>query len=267
MLVGVPTPEMTLELPLIDVFGRGGALKSSWYGDCLPVPRLPDADRPVPAGPAALDALRHRDDRPRRRRGGVRRRCTTATCCARWWCSDERSSRIEHLRHLAAPSPSTAAPGRSTTTSGWSATTTRCVVIDAAHDAGRDRGGRRRPHGDRHRVHPRPRRPHRRRARRWPTRPARRSCCTRPTASCGSMTHPDRTPDASSPTAPALDGGRHRRSRAAHPGPRARRGLPLRARARRRVQRRHAVRRRPGRDRPLVQRLPARSSTRSATGC
>ncbi|MBC2681159.1 S-(hydroxymethyl)mycothiol dehydrogenase [Corynebacterium anserum] len=36
VLVGVPTPEMTLELPFLDVFGRGGALKSSWYGDCLP---------------------------------------------------------------------------------------------------------------------------------------------------------------------------------------------------------------------------------------
>jgi S-(hydroxymethyl)mycothiol dehydrogenase len=36
VLVGVPTPEMTLELPLLDVFGRGGSLKSSWYGDCLP---------------------------------------------------------------------------------------------------------------------------------------------------------------------------------------------------------------------------------------
>jgi S-(hydroxymethyl)mycothiol dehydrogenase len=36
VLVGVPTPEMELELPLADVFGRGGALKSSWYGDCLP---------------------------------------------------------------------------------------------------------------------------------------------------------------------------------------------------------------------------------------
>ncbi|MGJ6964559.1 S-(hydroxymethyl)mycothiol dehydrogenase [Streptosporangium sp. G11] len=36
VLVGVPTPEMELELPLLDVFGRGGALKSSWYGDCLP---------------------------------------------------------------------------------------------------------------------------------------------------------------------------------------------------------------------------------------
>ena len=36
VLVGVPNPEMMLELPLIDFFGRGGALKSSWYGDCLP---------------------------------------------------------------------------------------------------------------------------------------------------------------------------------------------------------------------------------------
>ncbi|MCM1948568.1 MULTISPECIES: S-(hydroxymethyl)mycothiol dehydrogenase [Streptomyces] len=36
VLVGVPTPEMRLELPLLDVFGRGGSLKSSWYGDCLP---------------------------------------------------------------------------------------------------------------------------------------------------------------------------------------------------------------------------------------
>ena len=36
VLVGVPTPEMRLDLPLLDVFSRGGALKSSWYGDCLP---------------------------------------------------------------------------------------------------------------------------------------------------------------------------------------------------------------------------------------
>ena len=36
VLVGVPTPDMTVELPQIDVFGRGGSLKSSWYGDCLP---------------------------------------------------------------------------------------------------------------------------------------------------------------------------------------------------------------------------------------
>ena len=36
VLVGVPTPDMTIDLPLIDIFGRGGSTKSSWYGDCLP---------------------------------------------------------------------------------------------------------------------------------------------------------------------------------------------------------------------------------------
>lgn len=34
--VGVPTPEMRIELAMIDFFGRGGQLKPSWYGDCLP---------------------------------------------------------------------------------------------------------------------------------------------------------------------------------------------------------------------------------------
>ena len=36
VLVGVPNPEMKIELPMIEIFGRGGTLKSSWYGDCLP---------------------------------------------------------------------------------------------------------------------------------------------------------------------------------------------------------------------------------------
>ncbi|QXT63536.1 S-(hydroxymethyl)mycothiol dehydrogenase [Tessaracoccus palaemonis] len=37
VLVGVPRPDMTVpDIPLLDVFGRGGSLKSSWYGDCLP---------------------------------------------------------------------------------------------------------------------------------------------------------------------------------------------------------------------------------------
>ena len=42
VLVGVPTPDMKVpDLPLIDVFGRGGSLKSSWYGDCLPTRDFP----------------------------------------------------------------------------------------------------------------------------------------------------------------------------------------------------------------------------------
>jgi S-(hydroxymethyl)mycothiol dehydrogenase len=36
VMVGVPTPDMKIELPAIEIFGRGGAIKSSWYGDCLP---------------------------------------------------------------------------------------------------------------------------------------------------------------------------------------------------------------------------------------
>ena len=41
VLVGVPSPEMKIELPMIEVFGRGGVLKSSWYGDCLPTRDFP----------------------------------------------------------------------------------------------------------------------------------------------------------------------------------------------------------------------------------
>ncbi|MFV0495654.1 S-(hydroxymethyl)mycothiol dehydrogenase [Mycobacterium sp.] len=36
VLVGVPTPDMRLDMPLVDFFSRGGSLTSSWYGDCLP---------------------------------------------------------------------------------------------------------------------------------------------------------------------------------------------------------------------------------------
>lgn len=41
VLVGVPGPRAELTLPLADVFGRGGALMSSWYGDCLPERDIP----------------------------------------------------------------------------------------------------------------------------------------------------------------------------------------------------------------------------------
>lgn len=36
VLVGVPTPDMRIDMPLLDFFSHGGSLKSSWYGDCLP---------------------------------------------------------------------------------------------------------------------------------------------------------------------------------------------------------------------------------------
>jgi S-(hydroxymethyl)mycothiol dehydrogenase len=57
VLVGVPTPEMTISLPLLDVFGRGGALKSSWYGDCLPTRDFPALTDLYLQGRLDLDAF------------------------------------------------------------------------------------------------------------------------------------------------------------------------------------------------------------------
>jgi S-(hydroxymethyl)mycothiol dehydrogenase len=57
VLVGVPTPDMKIELPLLDVFGRGGALKSSWYGDCLPSRDFPMLTELYLQGRLDLDAF------------------------------------------------------------------------------------------------------------------------------------------------------------------------------------------------------------------
>ena len=58
VLVGVPTPEMRVpDIPLIDVFGRGGALKSSWYGDCLPSRDFPMLVELFRQGRFPLDAF------------------------------------------------------------------------------------------------------------------------------------------------------------------------------------------------------------------
>ncbi|EMQ97711.1 S-(hydroxymethyl)mycothiol dehydrogenase [Paeniglutamicibacter gangotriensis] len=57
VLVGVPTPEMKLELPLLDVFGHGGSLKSSWYGDCLPSRDFPMLVEQYKLGRLDLDAF------------------------------------------------------------------------------------------------------------------------------------------------------------------------------------------------------------------
>ena len=91
VLVGVPTPEMQLELPLLEFFGRGGALKSSWYGDCLPsrdFPMLVDLhlDGRLPLEKFVSETIGL---------GDVRRRSprwSTVTCCAAWWSSEHRSA-------------------------------------------------------------------------------------------------------------------------------------------------------------------------------
>ncbi len=159
VLVGVPQPEMTLELPFIEVFGRGGALKSSWYGDCLPSRDFPMLDRPLPAGSPRPRPLRLRDDRARRRRGGVPQDGARRGAALASWCSDHDDRTGHHRRNLRARR--------------------RRVGRHEQHLAGRrrprGRGVRRRPRppadrrggqraasaGDR--AHPRPQRPHQRR--------------------------------------------------------------------------------------------------------
>jgi S-(hydroxymethyl)mycothiol dehydrogenase len=55
--VGVPDPTMKVELPMIDFFGRGGRLKPSWYGDCLPERDFPMLIDLYLQGRLALDAF------------------------------------------------------------------------------------------------------------------------------------------------------------------------------------------------------------------
>ncbi|MBF1652541.1 MAG: S-(hydroxymethyl)mycothiol dehydrogenase [Rothia mucilaginosa] len=42
VLVGVPAPGTTWDIPLDEVFGRGGSIKSAWYGDTLPSRDFPE---------------------------------------------------------------------------------------------------------------------------------------------------------------------------------------------------------------------------------
>ena len=42
VLVGVPAPGTTWDIPLDEIFGRGGSIKSAWYGDTLPSRDFPE---------------------------------------------------------------------------------------------------------------------------------------------------------------------------------------------------------------------------------
>ena len=124
VLVGVPTPDMKVpDLPLIDVFGRGGSLKSSWYGDCLPTRDFPMLVDLYLQGRLDLDAFVSEEigigdieaafeKMHQRRRAAFGGRLLMGGVL-----------RVDHAVS-AAPSRSTARPSTSTTTSGWSATTT-----------------------------------------------------------------------------------------------------------------------------------------------
>jgi len=39
--VGVPNPQMRIDVRMLDFYGRGGALRPAWYGDCLPTRDFP----------------------------------------------------------------------------------------------------------------------------------------------------------------------------------------------------------------------------------
>ena len=181
VLVGVPTPDMRIDLPLLDVFGRGGALKSSWYGDCLPERDFPvlidlylqgrlPLDKFV-SETIALDAVE--EAFAKMERGEVLRSVVTLG-----W---PRASRRSSPRGC---SPSTARTSTWTTTCGWSAMTTRSW--SSTRPTTRPRSWPRwaaggcppssAPTGTTTTSTPR---------RRSPTPRARRCCCTRVTRCCG----------------------------------------------------------------------------------
>ncbi len=81
--VGVPAPEMKVELPLLDVFSRGGAVKSSWYGDCLPSRDFPFLIDQYLYGLLDLNAFVSETIALDQVEGGVRQDCTAVRCCAR----------------------------------------------------------------------------------------------------------------------------------------------------------------------------------------
>jgi hypothetical protein len=122
---------MTIELPLIDVFGRGGPLKSVWYGDCLPSRDFPMLDRPLPAGPAAAGEVRSRDDRRWTDVEAASRNAPGESCASRGCCEPpgpvDQSSRLGHAlprrRHLGRRQQRLVV-----------GTPTRSSSIDAAHD-------------------------------------------------------------------------------------------------------------------------------------
>ena len=130
VLVGVPTPDMKIpDIPLLDVFGRGGALKSSWYGDCLPTRDFPMLVDLYQQGRLDLDAFVSEEIGlgdveaafERMHHGDVLRSVVIFTPEARLMPGPSR--RASTTPWSAARSASTARRSTSTTTSGWSVTT------------------------------------------------------------------------------------------------------------------------------------------------
>ncbi len=148
--VGVPTPDMRIDLPMIEFFGRGGALKPSLVRRLPAQPGLPDAGRPLPAGPARPRPVRHRDHRPRRRRGGVRPHGARRGAALGRGARDDRAG-----RHRRGSSRLDGEDFEVDNNIWLVGDDTEVVVIDAAHDHRPIVERRRRPSGGGRRVHPR----------------------------------------------------------------------------------------------------------------
>jgi hypothetical protein len=159
VLVGVPTPQMTLEMPLIEFFGHGGALKSSWYGDCLPSRDFPLLIELSLQGRLPLDAfvserigLGDVEEAFHRMERGEVLRSVVVMDGRR---SDRPHRAPGHQRHLQ--------PGRRDLRRRQQRLAARRRRrgdgLRRAARPGRHRGRRRRPDRGRHRLHARPRRP------------------------------------------------------------------------------------------------------------
>ena len=253
MLVGVPNPTMTIELPLIDVFGRGGALKSSWYGDCLPSRDFPMLIDLYLQGRLRPRRLRLRDDRARRRRGGLREDAPR-----------RRAALGRGVLSMAARIDKAVVSGVfsldgqdfDVDNNVWLVgDDDEVLVIDAPHDAApivEAIGGRRvtaivLTHGHNDHITAAVALREATGAPIW-FNPADRMLWD--------VVHPAPRPTTSSPRATAFDVAGTTLTASAHPGPLAGQHLPLRRRPRHGLHRRHAVLRRPGRHRPLLQRPP-----------
>ena len=250
VLVGVPRPEDTIELPFIEVFGRGGALKSSWYGDCLPsrdFPMLIDLYR---QGRLDLDRfVSERSPSTTSRRRSTR--WSAARSCAPSWCSDADDDRARHdrrrlraRRRRAGTSPTTSGSSATTARSSSSTpptTTARSSTPSTAGGCGRSCS----PTATTTTSTP---------PSRCATPSTRRSGCTTPTACCGTSCGRATQPDHHTQPGESITVGGHELGVLHTPGPLPRLLLLPRRRRRHRVLRRHAVLRRARRDRPQPQR-------------
>ena len=264
VLVGVPTPDMRIDLPLLDFFGRGGSLKSCWYGDCLPSRDFPMLIDLYLQGRLPLDEFVSEtiglDDVEaafeKMHHGDVLRSVVRVLT---------RDARRSIASSRAASSASTAQDFDVDNNVWIVGDENEVVVVDAAHDAGADPRRDRRPSGAPRSCAPTgttttsPRRPT------SPLPPAPPIHLHPPTGCSGTRCTPDRRH-----AQPRRRRGRHRRGRRpagdAHARSLARRGVPLRAGARRRAAAATrcstADRGRPAARSPTSR----RSSTRSASG-